>query len=386
MNAIINDRSAFRALDPLVVATYLRSTGWAIEKKITPIDGQSAYFYKPSSEGEPFEIQLVLNRELRDFDRRMASVLDTLAIAEHRSQLDVYRDLLTTEFDVVRIQLLAKESNQGTIPINRGVELNERARDLILASALWTVKPRIWYRRNPASQAEEYLRSVRLGQMDVGNYVITILSRVPPSFSPNSLELAKECFERRVTTNLARSIEWLGSTAEEAAMTGHLEKLRNPIQAGVSVNLCEALAGLAPDPKNHDGIKLEFTWSSSRPQRLIVPSAIQIPSTALDVIAEAGKMLRNSAPLEDVKVTGRVVRLDSGGAKGFDVATIRGPVGGVRRRVRVHVGEHDRAEVIRAFQDRLEISCTGDISRTGDSWVMADHAQIRVESNPTLFS
>ena len=381
--ATIRDPQAISSLEPLDVSAYLRTRGWNMLRS-TP--GKEVIWERPSAEETPFEIQLPLDRNYRDFALRMAEVLDTLSLAEDRSQLEVFRDLQTAALDLVRIRLMAKESTDGTLPIEQGVQLIEHARDLVMASACATAQPRTWYQRNRPQKAKDYLRTVRLGQTEIGSYVITVLSRVPPELKSGIVpSAAEEPFERKVMTKLAQLLGMARTAAEDSAVSGFMERFKAAVNDGMTVNLCDAIAGLAPDPNSHDGVRVEFAWSPMRPQQLPLSTFVAIPPGAVEVIAEAGKMLRTFAPLEDIELTGTVVRLEAGETPEVIAATIRGVVDGSRRLVRVRVKERDRRAVIRAFQDGLSVTCVGDVSRDGKIHAMENYGELAVvEARPKL--
>ncbi|KYC36633.1 hypothetical protein WA1_43905 [Scytonema hofmannii PCC 7110] len=87
MTAIILDVEKFQYIDPQQVASYLRSHGWHQQK----IKGDKANLWTL----DDFEILLPLKPEIVDFKGRMAEVLETLALAENRSQIEVYSSLIT---------------------------------------------------------------------------------------------------------------------------------------------------------------------------------------------------------------------------------------------------------------------------------------------------
>ena len=109
-----------------------------------------------------------------------------LETVEDRSQLDILRDLYNSGFDVVRLAALSPNSEDGTVRIEDGVQLFERARDILLAAACATVRPQPVFHSRKPQQATEYMRKARLGQTEHGSYVLTLLSPVAPQLSVHS--------------------------------------------------------------------------------------------------------------------------------------------------------------------------------------------------------
>lgn len=369
---------ALASLQPLEVMAYLRANGWA-ELRSEP--GRVSYWEKPSGEELPFEVAVPLRRDFRDYAARVEDLLSVLRVAEGRPTYAVYRNLTSATCDLIRIRLLAKGSADGTVPLDVGAGLIEHARDLVMAGACVTAQPRVWYRNRRPTEAEDYLRGVRLGQTEVGSFVITVLSRVGPSlFRASDDQLTVPApFERRVTTTLALALDATRQAAETAGSSARLDAFQNQVAAGVTVNLCDAVAGLAPsDPRLHDGIRFEFVWSPSRPQRTGVPSQITMTPDAVQVVAEAGRVLRQFAPLEEYELRGAVRRLERGPADATGVATVVGFVDGQWRNVRVTLAGEDYDTAVRAHGERLPVLCVGDLVRSGRSLLMSRSASFTI--------
>ena len=66
----------------------------------------------------------------------------------------------------------------GSVPLIIGVELHERARDMVMyaANAATSDAPRASWRGRHYEQVEEYVRSLRLAQSQRGSFVISLLS------------------------------------------------------------------------------------------------------------------------------------------------------------------------------------------------------------------
>ena len=70
------------------VETYLKEHGWELHQK----NGEKALILTLADE---FEILLPLQPEIIDFPRRMGEVLETLALSEKRSQIEILSELIT---------------------------------------------------------------------------------------------------------------------------------------------------------------------------------------------------------------------------------------------------------------------------------------------------
>lgn len=87
MTAIEPHVEKFQHIDPQQVETYLVAHGWQQQQK----QGDKASIWTLDG----FEILLPLKPEIIDFKRRMAEVVETLALSENRSQTEIYGALVT---------------------------------------------------------------------------------------------------------------------------------------------------------------------------------------------------------------------------------------------------------------------------------------------------
>ena len=370
MKGTIRDKPLLDSLRPLEVAAYLRSSNW---QEKSSKENEFSIWVKSTPSGEEWEALLPLKRDYRDFALRMGEILAVLEEEEHRSQMEIFADLSTTAADILRVRLSAPESADGTVPIDEGVDLVQHARDLVLAAACTTVAPRAWYRSRKPAKAEAYLRQVRLGQTEPGSYVLAVQSKVPPAFTPQNGMLfeIEEPFERQVMVTLARALTTCSHAAERAASTGNLQLFAEAIPKGISVNLCDAIAGLRSYSESLTGIRFEFTWSRLRPLAQEAFGPIVIAPDAISVIEEAGRLLRATSPLlEDVEIRGIVVRLDRTEQATEGVAMIVGTVEGQSRKVQIRLEGQAYDRAIRAHQERATVFCVGDVEKHGNTLVM----------------
>ncbi len=87
MTAIEPHVEKYQYIDPQQVETFLVAHGWQQQQK----QGDKAEIWTLDG----FEILLPLKPEIIDFKRRMGEVVETLALAENRSQIEIYGVLIT---------------------------------------------------------------------------------------------------------------------------------------------------------------------------------------------------------------------------------------------------------------------------------------------------
>ncbi|MGH7222651.1 MAG: hypothetical protein ACRELF_05450, partial [Gemmataceae bacterium] len=293
MKVHIHEQEIFKNLNPVEIASYLRSTGWH-DMASKPNHSST---WRKTINSESLELLLPLNRAIGDFASRMADVVSDLAAVEQRSQLEILTDLQTAGADVMRVRLRNPESANGTLPIEQGVPLVDNTRELLLAGACAAVQPRPYFATRKPDQANQFLSNLRLGQSERGSYVLTILSPVPPHLAPANGVLfeIEEPFARRAVLTLSRALQALREAADLALSSGHFDPFSEAVSAGVSSNLCSALARMAHGVPAACELVLSWTWARSRPVDGDAIRDVVFPGDRLPVIDEAARLLKATA-------------------------------------------------------------------------------------------
>ena len=371
MKAAIKDAALLANVNPLDVATYLRAGGWGI---LETVPQRSAIWGKRVG-NETVEVLLPLDRSLRDFAIRIGDVLATLESTEERSQLQIFGDLQTASADVIRLRVSEEDASDGTLPIDEGVALVTKARDLMVAAACATVKPRARYHSRRFDKANEYVDGLRLGQTERGSYVISVISRVTPAMNlaPGVSDQAApidEPFERQAVTTLTRAVAAASVAASNAAVTQDFAGFKDVIDDGVSANLCDALVGLVGDPHERQRtLELSVSWSRGRPLQFVdgvaPPSRVKLSTDIMPVLFEASRWFKEIAPLEDFELVGQVIGTHRHHEQtGPGKITVEGVVEDRIRNVTIELTEKDYAVALEAHRDRKPVTCTGEIVKT----------------------
>lgn len=171
MKATVRDLDVLNAIQPLQAATYLRANGWHQQSQIAD---KASVWIQMTDSGEEFEILLPLKPESRDFPLLMSQVLETLEIAEQRSQLEILTTLTTSSADVIRVRVNHPDATDGSIPIDDCVLLLQSVRDMMLSAACSALEPKAYFPNPKPDRATKYLSRVSLGQTERGSYILTV--------------------------------------------------------------------------------------------------------------------------------------------------------------------------------------------------------------------
>jgi hypothetical protein len=363
MRVEIRDADALTKLSLVDVRAYLASQGWQQEGRYGDV---ATVYSKRISKTKDFEILLPLHEQLGDYAQRMGDVVAVLAESEGRDQLPVFNDLIKSGFDIVRFR--APEAGEaGTIRLEHGVLLYDHALDLVAAASNAAIKPKRAYRGAKFDQTREYLQQLRLGQTEIGSYVLTVLSPVPPTLESKDLvlfpelDLGEEPFSRTVTRTLDRALKAAKGAVSEATATGKLEPFEAAVSDGVSANLCDAIARLA---EQESGVQVSITWSRvRRPPGPGVTYAFTHDNAR--VLSEAAHAFRDREPLSDTTIEGFVVGLHREHDEFDGKAKIRGFVGNQVRTLSAQFLLGDYSKVVRAHDQKLRVRVDGDLVRRG---------------------
>jgi hypothetical protein len=357
----IRDTAALAALRPADLTAYLRTTGW---QPVGATDRHSVWAKRTGN--DEYEASIPARRTLADYATRIGELLRTLEAAEGRSQLAIYADLQLSSSDVVRLRVIDDDLSDGTVPINDGVALVDRARDMVLAAACAAVRPRPRYHSRHPDQANQFLDGVRLGQTEHGSFVLTVISRVAPSLGEDTGVLLDEPFERRAVISLANGIAAALTAAESSSVDNAFGPFQDAVSAGVSANLCEAIVGVVGGVEHNRSLEVRFSWARSRPAPDGVPERIFLPGDVMPVLDQASRIWKQRSPLDEYEFIGTVVKLARPDAAEEGRVTLFGPVEDQQRHVTVVLDPQDYSVATRAHDERSPVTVTGDLGRAGN--------------------
>ena len=209
-----------------------------------------------------------------------------------------------------------------------------------------------------------------------GSYILTIISPVSPSLYVGKNLIGDEPFERKTMRTLAEAIHALETASREVAATGELQPMKVAVQRGVSANLCEAIIGLH-EGSGGKGIEFAFSWAPLRDVAATVPRFASVTPDFISIIRETARLFRETETTGGIEVLGVVNRLAHQGADHGHV-TIVGSADGVPRNVTTELSGADHSLAVRSYEERIPISCVGELARDGRSWVLRNPREIEL--------
>ena len=283
--------SGLTNLDPANVRQFMRSRGWQHTHEVMP--GVHEYLR------EDLRID-VPARGYIDFPRRMAELVELLAFVHQVEVLTLLDDLTTPSGDIVELRIDSPTTRDGTLPLEDSARFRQAQKDLVLAAAHSAIQPGPHFPRMSQKEAVELLSRCREGQTARGSYCTRVIIPVEPQVGQTA---DIEPFGRRVTSTLAGAV----LRAVQAVETDKFSDLLTSYQHGISVNLLQSLAALAP-PGGGGSVELAVRWSLSRTAPAEVPR-VRIGPGAFPFFLQAARELRAISPEVSYSLEGYVVRL-----------------------------------------------------------------------------
>ena len=373
----IRDRDALASIPLVSLRAYLNSHGWTDvgiwgERPIT--------VFAKEHEGRTWEILVPHRDTIGGYAENMAESVAVLAEVEKRSQLDVFYELVVTGGDAIRVHSANGKARESLSLRQSASMLNDTYR-MLEAGARAAEKPRAIYRGKLSADVADYLDSVHPLPGYSQGYDLTLYSPVPAGFDRQE-DLGDDFhapFSRLVTITLAQGLRYSSEALERVVSNDTLEPFREAVDAGVSANLCDAVAELA---RKGDGVEIGLSWAGVRP-----PSVQQTPAPTFrfsqhsaDILSEAARSFRRNEPSLDESLIAQVVRLEREPEEFDGRATILYVMEGRPIRIRVEFEEETYEIVIRAFQQREPISVDGDIYRVGNTYELRNPRNLSLAS------
>ncbi len=371
----------FAALRPEDIQLYLRGRGWSVEPGAT---SEKAVVYRLPEHADA-EVIVPRRRELRDYVARVADIIQLLAAVEQRAAWQILSDVSVPPADILRLSIAAPNAALGTLPLDEGIRLIQGGRNLLLAAACSAHSPQPYYPRQSFKEATEFLESCRLGQTERGSFVATVAAPVPPLleaqgslFGGNGTEVVNEPFARRATIRLMQALGHVSESVE----TGSPGKILDGIEAGVSANLCEAIASMKPSGEQ-SSLRLEMNWSVNRPNvPSNLPRAAVFSQGTFSIIAEAGRGLRERRTPKLDHIEGLIVQLRSESTllDGFEgTISIKAELAGAPARVRVTLTNKDEyIEACRAHAEGKKVAVSGILHRETKTYELRNPSSFQV--------
>jgi hypothetical protein len=338
------------------IRSYLLGVGWTQHEETWR--GASIW-----SNADGREVLVPANDELADTELRIMEILAVLTEVEERPASEIVTDIETPLVDIQSYQIPVQE---GFFSLPAGLHTLQGARTLITVAARTVIHgPLPVNAHGTPAPVTELLRRIELGYGNPGAGAFSV--RIPLT-TPNGTTVSGTPGEATDGPPLGRQVGYQLRASIIAARTAAIQSdpaaFDDAVSAGVSADLCKALAELT-GTRHHHAFEISFRWG--RGITADVPAdAVRFPAEVAPAVAAGAERLRRleaaARPTASAAarvhsatamVTGRVASLHGPARDGGWLVRVRGDliVSGVMEGVRtVRVLLDDAAAYDRAIE------------------------------------
>ncbi len=373
-------RDVILSLRPSQISAYLASQGW---REDGVIGESAAVWHRTEDESYDFEIILPLKDNLKDYVQRSYDLINVLAKFENRSLRDVVDDLINFHSDVIKIRVVHDDVENGSIPLNDGVLLIEKAKELLISVTKSTFNKRRHFTGGASKEIMDFVETFRLGQTEVGSYIVNLImpiDRLPAEQG----DMIEGSLTRSVTNTLARSL-----TAIENSMVSYRESqsdqsFESAIEQGVSANLCDALVGLTGENQSRN-VNISILLSRADSQYQDIQLQHSFDSGDVEYLKRASDYYKEKYTIHNYTVYGFVTGLKHEENAEFGIVTVVNMVSGREKHINFELPSNEYWQAHQAHGENNVIQCTGDLHVSPRSATLINVSGFSVLGSGNLF-
>lgn len=359
---------------------YLFSCGWTEDGVI--ID-KAKVWHRPEDKYFDLEIIQPLDENLRDYSQRMYEAIQVLSEFEGRSPARIAEDVINFDSDIVKIRVMSPDVDGGAIPIDDGVLLFEKAKDLLVSSSLSAFKKKRFYSGSWPSVVKDFLDTLRFGQTERGSYIVNVIAPII-NFPEKDCPETSTSITRAISNNLARSLRATSVAIEKYEKTKDLLCFEEAVSSGVNANLCDAIIGISGSARNRDvEVSIELAGSEKDFQNIVKNH--KFLSRHITILDTASGYFKGNFVVENYEAYGLVTRMDHEPTEDYGVIRVASLVNGAIKNISIQLGLDDYWEAVKAHKPRLPVTCQGDLHVTPRSAYLVDVRSFKVVGDTDLF-
>jgi hypothetical protein len=353
-----------RSVNPAILSAMLTRAGW---RELLGKPGLLQVLESPDAETD---ISIPLNPDFRDYPTRLNEALTGAELALGDRARPFMLQLLAGPMD----ELLFEQNAQtvyGSIEWRLGEQLHETARQACRAAAKSSEQHLPYFGAKGLGAANRFMDKVRMGQTEIGSYVVTALVPLHGQdvAEPRALFGREDPgepaggFFRGVTANLMQATEAAVYAAQEFESTDSVEPFADMVEYGLSADLLDALSKLSGSGQEAE---IRAVWSPLAGEPEHVPAVVEVRPDHLAAFAQAAIRFKEAPPPISVTIRGTVTNLDRrfAGQSGTSTLDVISGISARRVRVRLSASQHEAA--IEAHRTGNVLQLTGEQSRVGN--------------------
>jgi hypothetical protein len=344
---------------------YLNENAW--ESDASFLNKNLLVFKKIINVDNLITIVLPSKEHFSDYPHKMRAALDTLSIVEGKDKQELVRQITSQDIDKLEIRIISSISEEGSIPLNYAAGLVKGLKNLIVSAAYTEEKPSKVFKR-PSQQALNYGDLFKLGQTNVGSYIVTVESSslmnddIEIVFENN--EARTESFSRRIIKRIHRSMYQIENFNKENFRLKDI--VENGYTNGINANICEALLSMYQEGTP---ITLEsrIKYSNAIEFDEELPATIVLKDADYLIIKTIAEALKSEEP-ESVEIEGNVSKLSILGESAYGNISVNFIHENRRHNVKVELEEYDYKLACDAHKNNKSVRIVGEMDTSKRTW------------------
>lgn len=316
-----------------------------------------------------FEVLVPSTKNIRDYEKRVVTLIYDLAAALDLEPDQIVRNVDAVKFDVFRIAAHSG-SAFGSVEFSEGITLFESGYELVASSATVAAldysRPSLQGRR--PDEARDFLRQVRMGQTEVGSFVLTLLLPIMlDGDEPVLPESRARNFSYRVVETLGSALNATERAVRQASKSGP-DAFWDATEQGVTSNFCNALATML----NVAGDVSVRVDRSALLGRAAATYQTTFNRRQVEVLTEGARLLSDRPAEQYTQLVGTVIALREASLRRAGTLVLRSEVHGEELSVKVPFQSQDRDTVIDAFKNKIsvQLEVSGTLAKVGNQYVL----------------
>lgn len=344
-------------ITPDTIGKYLKKENWVEDGQIS---NQAIIWHRKEEEFYENEVIQPTDVKVRSYSQRVKEAVGAIAEFEKRDVSKIVDDMINFHSDLVKVRVVHPDVEGGTIPLEDGVLLIERSRDLLIASTLSTFKKQSVFSGSRPQDVQDFLGRLKLGQTEVGSFVVNLISPIEVH-TEAQCDGSESSITRSVTTNLARSLTAITEAIEKYSGSRNIFDFEKIVGRGVSANLCDALIGLSGRSRARS-FSIVIKTGGAEPGTLNFSENYDFSPQSVPFLEDASEYLKGRYTVKNFNAVGLVSVLKHLPNDEFGQVTVKALVKGKITSITIQLPLEDYWQAFEAHKSGSEVSCVGTLN------------------------
>jgi len=325
------------------------------------------------------EVVLPARQSLKDFSRRMWDALEAVADFERRDPADVALSIINLSSSLITVRVVGADTEAGTIPMQDGVLLFSKARELLASAVLSMYSKRKVHIGKPSKDAASYMDSFLFGQTEFGSYVINVIAPKQEVRDPS--KKAEPVVD--VALSLASGLDALSSAAAAYEKSKDPQVFDKAVMKGASANMCDALLGFSGVHQRRN-FEVHIAGATG-PMFSGETKVFSFDADDVPALKMASDYFKEDYVLPQRVLMGSVKKVIRDPLSDVGKVVIQAAVDGAERSVEIELNAKDFHEATTAIDTKQIVECIGDVRIKGRKATLLNHRGFQLFRPGDLF-